>query len=72
MAQELNTKMVDKLPEGSDLVRPFDTVKIYWTKAGTKGGHVKEGGEAEVHPLLAKDLIASGKATEKAPAKKDK
>ena len=61
--------MVEKLPEDSELVRPFETVKIYWTD---KAKHVKAGDVAEVHPLLAKDLIAAGKATDKAPAKKDK
>jgi hypothetical protein len=74
MAQELNTKMVAKVPEG--MVRGTDTVKVYWTAKAAKkkengaGGHVKEGDEVEVHPLLAEKLIASGKATETAPAKK--
>ncbi len=70
MAQELNTKMVQKLPADSDLVRGGDLVKVYWTGKGNHTKHVKEGEEAEVHPELAKKLIAAGKATDKAPTKK--
>lgn len=65
MAQELSTKMVQPTPAG--LVRGTDTVKVYWT---AKAKHVKEGDEVEVHPELAKKLIASGKATDKAPKAK--
>lgn len=65
MAQTLSEKMVQPMPEG--MVRGTDVVKIYWT---AKAKHVKEGDEVEVHPELAKKLIASGKATGKAPKAK--
>ena len=65
MAQELNSKMVAAAPEG--LVRATDVVKVYWT---AKAKHVKEGDEVEVHPELAKKLIASGKASKTAPKAK--
>jgi hypothetical protein len=66
MPQELTTKMMAPL-EKADQVRPYDKAIVYWT---AKAKHVKEGTEAEVHPLLAEKLIASGKATKDAP--KDK
>lgn len=69
MAQELNTKMTVKLPEGSDLVRPADLVTVYSTK-GKHNKHVAEGEPMEVHTILADKLIASGKATKEAPGKK--
>lgn len=68
MPQELTTKMMEKLPENSNLVRPFDKVTVYATGAG--GGHHAEGEALEVHPLLAKKLLEAGKATEKAPKEK--
>lgn len=52
---------------GDQLVKPFDTVIIYATD---KAVHVEAGKEWEVNPALAEKMIAAGKATEKAPAKK--
>ena len=69
MAQELSTKMMEKLPEGSNLVRPADLVTVYAT-TGKHNKHVKAGEPMEVHTLLADKLIASGKATKEAPGKK--
>jgi hypothetical protein len=66
MPQELNTKMVEPLKNKNE-VRPFDTVTIYWTD---KAKHVKAGASEDVHPELAKNLIESGKATDKAPKAK--
>lgn len=60
-----NAVIAEKVKDG-DKVRPFDTVKVYATK---KAGFIKEGEEWPVHPLLARKLIDSGKATEKKPGK---
>jgi len=49
-----------------DMVRPFDTVTVYATE---KAGFLKAGEKWSVHPLLAKKLIDSGKATEKTAKK---
>lgn len=57
----------NKEANGGDLVRPGDVVTVYATD---KAKFQKVGAEMEVHPALAEKLIASGKATDKAPAKK--
>lgn len=67
MAQELSTKMMEKLPENQ--VRPFETKTVYATG---EGGFLKEGEKLELHPLHAATLLNSGRATETAPAKKSK
>lgn len=67
--QEITEKTVQPLPEGSNLVRPYDKVVVYSTGSTPFS---KEGEEMEVHPLLAKKLIASGKARkDKKEAKKE-
>jgi len=66
MAQEITTQTVQELPEGSNLVRPFDKVKVYATD---KAKFVAAGTEIEEHPLLVEKLIASGKATKDKPKK---
>lgn len=57
-------------------VKPQDPVKVYATAklAGAKlsnGSLYQEGEEFEVHSSIAAKLIASGKATDKAPAKSE-
>jgi len=56
------------LKEGE--IRPNDLTKVYST--ALIGDYQAAGTMMEVHPELAKKLIASGKATEAAPSKKDK
>jgi hypothetical protein len=72
--QHLSTKVEKAKTQGQ--VMPFDKVKVYATKKLTSSDALaditEEGQEMEVHPALAEKLIKSGKATEKATAKKDK
>ena len=64
MAQELTTQTTEKLPEDSNLVRPYEKVKVYATE---KAKFVPVGTEIEEHPLLAEKLVSSGKATKDKP-----
>ena len=58
-----------KNADGSQPVKPFDTVVVYATD---KAQYVASGEEMEVNPALAAKLISSGKATDKATEKKSK
>lgn len=72
MAQEATPHTTGAIKQNVDanggiLVRPNDVTTVYATD---KAKFVKAGEAMEVHTMLAEKLIASGKATDKAPAKK--
>lgn len=63
MAQEatpLTTGAIKQVNPDETIVRPHDKVTVY----STGNAFAAKGDAMEVHPELAKKLIASGKATE--------